>query len=458
MKSRNEQLEDLLKLEVAKKGKTASYAFITIAILSYFYGFGAVRYLGIIKATALVIIVLIITRHQFYDHILQNKIITKRDWKITIVLINLNSLCFSLMLNLASIESQLTSVHYVIITALQAGLISSSLVTLSYFSNIFIPFQLALFVPQIGVITYFHMTASQNYIPLIALYLIYFAYQIKQFLIYRGDFIKRFNYQLDLEEKNLELENNKNIIMDQTLKLIHTSRLAVMGEMSIGITHEINNPMTIISGNTTLIDKVIKSQSENINSANLTQIAKYTQRISEAIKRINKIIDGLKYYANPSDNKPKEKVEIKQIVNETISFLEEHLKRTNINLSVNNIPDITVDCHPVQISQVLINIIKNAADAVEECSETNQKWIRIDFKTFAETLEILIQNGGPKIDLNIAKNIFKPFYTTKTNRKGTGLGLSISETIMREHEGELYCDFDNEYTTFILKIKISHLK
>lgn len=453
MKSRSEKLNDLLKLEVATKGKIATYAFASVALVAYFYGFGTIRFNGIIKTISIFTLIMTFLRHQFCNQILKNKTITQKDWYIVISLITLNSIGFSIILNLASFESQLATVHYAIITTVLSAVVSASILTLSYYPIIFFPFQVIMLLPQMLIVAYFNRTSSQNLIPLIILYFIYFFYQLKQFLSYRADLIKRFNYQLDLEDQNIELENNKSIIIDQTIKLIHTSRLAVMAEMSIGITHEINNPLTVVSGNLKLIERTIDSQKEKIDHSHLDQIKKYTVRIQSAILRIDKIINGLKYYANPSDNKPKEIVEIKQIINETLSFLEEHLNKNEINFEIVSVPDVKVLCHPVQISQVLINIIKNACDALEENLDRTKKWIKVDFKDSLNSLDIIIQNGGEKIHEDIVKNIFKPFYTTKTNKKGTGLGLSISDTIMKEHEGELECDLNNLYTTFIVRLK-----
>lgn len=453
MKKRCEKLVDLLKLEVAQKGSTATYAFAALAIVSYFYGFGTVKYLPIIKITSIIIFIFIILRHMAYQHIRRKKVTTTLSWYITVFLININSVCFSLILNLATFESQLTSIHYAVIATLLTGLIATSIITLSYFPIIFLPFQIFIIFPQVAIVTYFHNTTSNNYIPLIVLYVIYFLYQMKQFKIYREDLIARFNYQLDLEEKNQELEKSKNIIMDQTIKLIHTSRLAVMGEMSIGISHEINNPLTVISGNINLIDKLIDSQKSHLDENTLKQFEKFSERIGSALKRVDKIIYGLKYYANPSDNKPKEIVSLQQIIQETSSFLEELLNKTHTTFSVEQIPLVKIECHPVQISQVLINIIKNAMDVLEDNHNKEEKWISLSFIQKSDSVEIYIQNGGDKIQDEVAVNVFKPFYTTKTNKKGTGLGLSISETIIKEHDGELLCDLGFKNTCFVIKLK-----
>lgn len=454
MQERNQKLVNLLKLELANKGRMATFAFIALALVSYFYGFGSIKYTHIIKITAIALVILNIIRHQFYQLILKQKTVSNLNWNLTVLLINANAFGFSLILNLATLESKLVGDHYPFIATLFTGLIATSIVTLSYFPITFLPFQILMIFPQIAIIFYYHTTTDHNYLYLISLYVIYFAYQMKQFRTYRSDIIARFHYQIDLEDKNKELERSKNIIMDQTIKLIHTSRLAVMGEMSIGISHEINNPLTVISGNINLIDKLIDSQKSHLDENTLKQFEKFSERIGSALKRVDKIIYGLKYYANPSDNKPKEIVSLQQIIQETSSFLEELLNKTHTTFSVEQIPLVKIECHPVQISQVLINIIKNAMDVLEDNHNKEEKWISLSFIQKSDSVEIYIQNGGDKIQDEVAVNVFKPFYTTKTNKKGTGLGLSISETIIKEHDGELLCDLGFKNTCFVIKLKI----
>jgi signal transduction histidine kinase len=441
-------LNNLLRLEVVKKGQAATFAFLGFALFSFFYGYGCQQYLFAIKSASLFLIIVGIIRYFHYQKILKDNVLSSKDWTITVILVSLNALGLAIVLGLASFELKLSGIHFIVVTTLLAGLIGASIVSLSYFAILFIPFQSLLLLPQVGIIIYYYFSPEKlNFLPLIILYLMYYIYQIKQFSVYRKDLIQLFTYQIELETKNQQLNESKDTIMDQTIKLIHTSRLAVLGEMSTGIAHEINNPLTIISASVQVLARL--GENEKIEAE---QVIKYSQKISRSVERISKIVKGLKHFASQSDHIPKDDVYIQEILNETTQFCSEHLEGLGISLKLEEIPPLKIHCRAIQISQVLINLLKNASDALAEETKEHEKWISINFRQDSEFFYFIISNGGNKIPLAIAEKIFHPFFTTKEKEKGTGLGLSISHTIMKDHGGDLYFDLsENPFTTFIIK-------
>lgn len=440
-------LKNLLRLEVARKGQSATFAFAGFALFSFFYGYGCQKYLFFIKISAVLLFIVSILRFLLFKKIIDKNFVTSKEWAYTVTLVTLNGIGLAGILSVASFELQLSGIHFIVVTTLLAGLIGASTVTLSYFPVLFVPFQTILILPQVGVILYFYFSSEKiNYIPLIILYVMYYAYQIKQFRAFRNDLVQMFTYQIELETKNQELSESKNVIIDQTIKLVHTSRLAVLGELSTGIAHEINNPLTIISGSSQMLNRA----SQNGTLSN-DFVIRYFQKIDKSVDRISKIVKGLKHFANQSDSRPKEKVEIQEIVDETTQFCQELLSATGITLKLAEVPPVKIHCHSIQVSQVLLNLLKNASDALDAESRECEKWISINFKQDPEHFYFIVSNGGEKLPINIADKIFTPFFTTKDKDKGTGLGLSISQTIMKDHGGELYFDSVNEKTTFVIK-------
>lgn len=448
MLDKKELLNNLLRLEVVKKGQTATIAFLGFALFSFFYGYGCQKYLPIIKSASIFLIIISVIRFFYYRHILSKSFLTSREWKFTVSLISLNALGLAIVLSTASFELKLSGIHFIVVTTLLAGLIGASIVSLSYFPILFLPFQSLLLLPQVGIILYYYYSPENlNYLPLIILYMMYYFYQIKQFSAYRKDLIQLFTYQIELETKNQELSDSKNTIMDQTIKLIHTSRLAILGEMSTGIAHEINNPLTIISASVQILNRL--GENDKLETGH---VIRYSQKISRSVERISKIVKGLKHFATQSDSIPKDDVAIQEILDETTQFCTEHLENLGIKLKLEDVPPLKLHCRSIQISQVLINLLKNASDALAEETKDHEKWISINFKQDAEYFYFIISNGGDKIPSMIAEKIFHPFFTTKEKEKGTGLGLSISHTIMKDHGGDLYYDLeDNPFTTFVIK-------
>ena len=445
------RVNNLLRLEVAKKGQTATYAFFGFAIISFIYGYGCVRFLSLIQTISAGLLIVTIVRYFLYDKIIKNNSITEKEWFATVTLITLNGLGNASILWLAAFELQMSGIHFVVTTTMVAGLVGASIVTLSYFTMLFIPFQIFLLLPQVLTIFYLYYSKGLNYLPLIGLYLMYFAYQIKQFRIYHRDLVKFFLHQVELEEKNVELNTSKDIIIEQTSQLIHASRLAIVGEISAGIAHEINNPLAIISSSSHLLSRFSKSHEfDNM------LLSRYLGKINKSTERISSIVKGLKYFSSQNDERdPKRNCFIKNIIDETTPFCMDHLNSFDIKFQVENIPDLMINCHPVQISQVLINLLKNASDALVE-NETVDKWISINFREDGDYFYFIISNSGDKISHEVASRIFNPFFTTKNT--GTGLGLSISQTIMKDHGGELYLDVNNyNNTTFVMKHPIESL-
>lgn len=445
-------LKNLLRLEVARKGQSATFAFAGFALFSFFYGYGCQKYLFFIKASAVFLFVVSILRFFLYKKIIDKNFVTPKEWTYTVALVTLNAIGLAGILCVASFELQLSGIHFVVVTTLLAGLIGASTVTLSYFPVLFIPFQTILLLPQMGIILYFYFSPEKlNHLPLIVLYVMYYFYQIRQFRAFRNDLVQMFTYQIELETKNQELNDSKNVIIDQTVKLVHTSRLAVLGELSAGIAHEINNPLTIISGSVQMLNRA--GQTGRLDNEIVTR---HSQKIHKSVDRISKIVKGLKHFANQSDSRPKEQVDIQEIVDETTQFCQEHLSSMGITLKLAEVPPVKIYCHSIQVSQVLLNLLKNASDALAVESKDCEKWISINFKQGPDYFYFIISNGGDKISMNIADKIFTPFFTTKEKDKGTGLGLSISQTIMKDHGGELYFDSANyEKTTFVIKHPIN---
>lgn len=230
-------------------------------------------------------------------------------------------------------------------------------------------------------------------------------------------------------------------------KMASSARLSALGEMAGGIAHEINNPLTII----------------NLRTHQLTQLAcRGDVKASEALTiasgiestaiRISKIIKSLQTVARESAHDPFEDVSINDIVGDAFELCYQRMKKHGVNVFVDEIPpQLRLECRRVQISQVLINLLNNAFDAVVNLSN---RFIRITARTTVhngrEGVELAIIDSGRDIAKDVALKIFQPFFTTKGPGKGTGLGLSISKGMIEAHEGEIWLDTDYPTTRFVI--------
>lgn len=251
-----------------------------------------------------------------------------------------------------------------------------------------------------------------------------------------------------LEKKVLkrtrELEKSQKIILQQQEKLLVTAKMSELGEIASSVAHEINNPLGIIQGKSSLILKHLErgSLTEEMGKIELGKIVAMTERIA-------KIIKGLKSFSRDAEQDPTVNTSLESIVQNVLSFCGEKLKSQNIEVMVSDFSQYFLECRAIQIEQVLLNLLNNAHDALEN---SKAKWIKITAKKNGDRVIIAVSNSGPRIPSGVLDRIMQPFFTTKSVGKGTGLGLSISRRIIASHKGELRYDNTAAHTCFELDL------
>jgi C4-dicarboxylate-specific signal transduction histidine kinase len=448
MESILSEINHLLKYEVVEKGRAPAIFFGLFGIFIFYYGFNCTEYEIIIKASAALVVVLSILRFLLINKIQQKKKWSPSSWWLLKVNIWMHIICWAVIFTTASYELKFNGIHFIVLTTMLCGFTSGALITLSTDLSLFVLFQFFLLAPQVFIMSLDALTVNQYGVgPLVPVYFLHFAYQLRQVKDFRRRFIEKVKFQIELKERNDELIKIQQDQNEQTVKLIHTSRMAALGEMAAGIAHEINNPLMVISGNLQQIERKIT----RANNAEAMTWLKHTASSLQAINRVTKIINGLRLFSQQSDNLPRKNVSLNVIIEETLSFCGEMLKARYVRLEVENIPDVIIECHSVQISQVLINIIKNAEDAVKS-QEDEHRWVKLRFEMNNQAVLIHLSNGGTKIAKEITDKLFLPFFTTKPLGEGTGLGLSISKGIMHEHGGDLKFNEIENQTTFTISL------
>lgn len=234
------------------------------------------------------------------------------------------------------------------------------------------------------------------------------------------------------------------LVEERTQQLINQSKFSALGEMAAGLAHEINNPLAVISGKAGQLKRSINSPNFEID-----KISAGLENIENTAFRISRIIKGLKDFSRNSDHTPKQNTQLSTIINETLDLCRERFNHHGVELRVGLIPDISVYCRNVQISQVLLNVLNNAFDAVVD---TQEKWVKLDIENHDNKLVIRILDSGPGVKTEIRNKIMMPFFTTKDVGKGTGLGLSISKGIIEDHQGAFYLDPHHERTCFVVEL------
>ncbi len=227
-------------------------------------------------------------------------------------------------------------------------------------------------------------------------------------------------------------------------KLVQSSKMSSLGEMAGGIAHEINNPLTIISG------KVWQIKSK-IEKGNLEpeKIIESLDMIARTTDRIAKIIKGLRSFSRNSDNDPMEVIILTQVIDETLELCRERFKNHSIEIKLDIMPQLMIKGRAAQLGQVLMNLLNNAHDAVLSLPE---KWIELHVTKNQQNIKITVTDSGHGIPNHVVQKMMQPFFTTKDVGKGTGLGLSISKGIIEDHGGKLSYSAITGNTQFIIEI------
>jgi C4-dicarboxylate-specific signal transduction histidine kinase len=177
--------------------------------------------------------------------------------------------------------------------------------------------------------------------------------------------------------------------------------------------------------------------------------AECIDKIKKSVDRISKIVNGLRKFSRSSESLQLAEVKLFSLVKESIDLVMTKSKKHNVE--VRNLVDeqIILNIDEIQIEQVLINLISNAIDANDS---HDQAWVEISNDSNNDFDLIIVKDSGQGIKEKDVDRLFDPFFTTKDIGKGTGLGLSVSQSIAKEHGGNLYYQFLDGNTSFVLKI------
>lgn len=285
---------------------------------------------------------------------------------------------------------------------------------------------------------------------------------ISKGLIWRGELCnKTKNNELYWEDtsiapyygENEKIEKYFSVRFDITTRknaeqqLIQSEKMATLGQMAAGIAHEINTPLAI---NQVLYKKAEKELSKD--PVDIDQLKSILTKIESTSDRITKIVRGLKNISRNGAHDPMMRENLYNMITETIALCRQKHINSGVNLHISPFnQDIELDCRKVEISQVVLNFISNAIDAVESYDE---KWVKLDVEPNSTTVKIIVTDSGPGIKPEIAEKIFQPFFTTKAVGKGTGLGLSISIATIRSHNGSISLDSNCSNTRFVIELPL----
>lgn len=227
-----------------------------------------------------------------------------------------------------------------------------------------------------------------------------------------------------------EVKERKKIQND----LVQAGKLAALGQLSAGITHELNQPLSAIGHYSHNARLFLERGQLDTATNNLGKIGELTERMA-------KIINHLKSFARKPTNQLVP-VNLARSLERSLALLATPIDKSRVKIGLDKTAELLVQAEDVRLEQVLVNIIGNAIDAVTAMPESER---RIDISTTEEdaTVTLTVSDSGPGIPEELLDSVFDPFYTTKDVGKGLGLGLSISYNIVEDFGGRLTAHSDD---------------
>ncbi|MFI5096978.1 MAG: sensor histidine kinase [Candidatus Acidiferrales bacterium] len=217
-------------------------------------------------------------------------------------------------------------------------------------------------------------------------------------------------------------------------KLLQADRLTSLGQLAASVAHEINNPVSGVLNLSTLLERLMASG--EFPSGREAEFRKYLGQISAETARVGRIVTDLLAFSRRS--KPQRVPgDLNKLVRSTLRLVGHKLKLMNTETSLELQEDLPlVECDPSQIQQVILNLILNAAEAMQPKGggELN---IRTRLLTDGDNVELRVRDTGEGIAPENLSKIFDPFFTTKAEGKGVGLGLAVLYGIVKAHDGEV---------------------
>jgi len=260
-----------------------------------------------------------------------------------------------------------------------------------------------------------------------------------------------------LEEK---VKERTKALEDEQEKKVFDAKLASIGKLAAGITHEINTPLAYIKGNIEILEMDLVNVNDETVKNSISQTAK---TITEGVNRIAMIIESMREISKKNDNK-KESVNIFNTIVVSLRMIHNRSKHIcNISLcgktfslqTQKDEKNFEVSCNIQRIEQVWIIILNNALDALASSELSfHNRLLLIDIEPDANWLNINIKDNAGGIDEEIIEHIFDPFVSTKTHA-GMGIGLNVATQIIKEHNGDINAFNEGYGANFLVKLPLN---
>ncbi|WP_257462830.1 sensor histidine kinase [Archangium lipolyticum] len=246
-----------------------------------------------------------------------------------------------------------------------------------------------------------------------------------------SDFYRRMgNARVRAEEEQLAAKEA--LVASQT-RALEAERLAQVGRLAAGVAHEVRNPLAYIQANLRFLQEEWQQAAPGVGTAEYTEALQETM---QGVERIHQIVKDLTAMSRSEEVVGVGRCELAPIVDASVRLASVRLKSL-VKLAVEEPPaELAVRAEPRRLGQVLLNLLLNAADAIEDAKVLDGQ-VAVRVEKAAERVRLVVEDNGPGMKPEHLSKLFTPFFTTKAQGKGTGLGLTLSRQYVESFGGQL---------------------
>jgi len=208
-------------------------------------------------------------------------------------------------------------------------------------------------------------------------------------------------------------------------RMLHTERLAALGELAAGLVHELRNP---VDGMLECVSFVAEAPDRP------ERVAKYLPLVGEGLERVSSTLNGMLGFIRSSEDLSIRACQVREVLRELEPLIQARQEHRRIDISIQTCAQCSCLCSVDALLQVCLNLVLNAFDALDGVPGPR---IRIDARCDNAWVYLCVADNGPGVPEDLRSKVFAPFFTTKVQGRGTGLGLSVSRELVRAGGGEL---------------------
>ena len=254
------------------------------------------------------------------------------------------------------------------------------------------------------------------------------------------------NLEILVQERTNKLEKTLKESNQVLEKSIQAAKLATLGEVASGLSHELNSPIMVLKGTAHQIQKGLDQK--NLDIERFTHLI---ERLKGTTKKMTDSVNSLRIFSRNPNLDEMKPTTLQNVFTSALNICYEKFRFHQIQITITpeNYQEIEFFGKETQLAHAILNLLNNSFDAI---SNRQEKWVKIDISEENGTIIIDIFDSGPLIPGELTEKIFIPYFTTKIGQNSTGLGLSIAQKILEEHHGLIFYTKKDGFNHFIISL------